>query len=346
MDLQQKKSRIVQKGLSYLVEPSSDFNWISILSCLLMSSHSVPVMLSLFRNVHNLVWSAPTITSKLNKAFEEYDKPSIDTAVNILSVLVSLLAWTLRSKPDFPGNKNFDRRSELATEILRVLFAIRSNSALITKKLEESNPDIMTQLGILLVDILHLPNKDRRTYECKLAVLTLLMDPPQTYCHFLVVNKAIDPLLTILWLQLNDVLIVNGGSVRGENNITSILPVLVVLNKLSQFHITIKSHVKEYIFPPTAEAGPNDTSDLQKSENDKIIASPSGKNMKPINAPPGTVRWKLIRLMTSIDSNVKRCASELLWTLCDGDSKEYVTRTGFGNAVHMLGIKGIVQIPE
>merc|ERR1712150_149931 len=216
----------------------------------------------------------------------------------------------------------------------------------ITKNLEESNPDVMTQLGILLVDILHLSNKDKRAYECKLAVLSLLMDPPPSYCQYLVVNKAIDPLLTILWLQLNDLLVVNGGNSHGESNAASILPVLVVLNKLSQFNNTIKIQVKEYIFPSNGEADPEFMVEPDNCEDRLNTSVTGGKNVKPINAPPGTVRWKLIRLMTSIDSNVKRCASELLWTLCDGNSKEYVTRTGFGNAVHMLGIKGLVQIPD
>ena len=35
------------------------------------------------------------------------------------------------------------------------------------------------------------------------------------------------------------------------------------------------------------------------------------RNMSPLDAPRGTVRWKLIRLMTWTESNVKRCACEV-----------------------------------
>lgn len=352
-----KQSKTIRKGLAYLVQPSGDFNWISMLAKLLMLPHSVPVMLSFVRNLHNLVGSVPGITSKLNNEFEalllvdqniatgEKDgKPPIKGST--LSVLVSLLAWTLQSDPTFPGSDPSDLRSQLAIEILRVLFAIRSNDSNITKKLEESNPEVMTQLGILIVDILHLSNRDRRAYETKLSALGLLMDPPPAYCQFLVINKVIDPLLTILWLQLNDVLVVNGGAkINDEKNAALMLPILVVLNKLSQFNPTIKKQCKEYVFPPKADVDITPMSE-RKGQMPGGVANLPGKNVKPINAPPGTVRWKLIQLMTFIDSNVKRCASELLWNLCDGDPKEFVTRTGFGNAVHLLGIKGIVQIPS
>ena len=69
------------------------------------------------------------------------------------------------------------------------------------------------------------------------------------------------------------------------------------------------------------------------------------KNMHPLNAPEGSTRWKLIKLMTYTESNVKRCTGELLWTLCDSNSNEFVLRCGFGNAVHMLSIKGLYKIP-
>jgi len=340
-----QQSKAVRKGLAYLVE-NDDFNWISIMVKLLVGSHSVPVMLSIVRNLHNLVGSIPGITNKINDELdavidqncERDGEPSMKG--NVLSALVPLLAWTLNSKPTFPGNDSSDLRSELAIEILRVLFAIRGNGATISKQLEESNPELMTQLGILLVDILHLPNSNTRAYETKLAVLGLLMDPPPSFCQFLVVNKAIDPLFTILWLQLNDILVVHGARVC-DKSATCILPVLVVLNKLSQFHPTIKKDCKNFIFPPETDSDVT----VALGQNDLISGNVPSKNIKPINAPPGTIRFKLIRLMTFVDSNVKRCASELLWTLCDGNPKEFVTRTGFGNAVHMLGIKGIVQIP-
>jgi hypothetical protein len=70
------------------------------------------------------------------------------------------------------------------------------------------------------------------------------------------------------------------------------------------------------------------------------------KNMAPLDAPKGTLRWKLIRFMTWTESNVKSSGCELFSTLCDDDPTQCVLRTGFGNAVHFLEIKGCVSLPS
>ena len=49
--------------------------------------------------------------------------------------------------------------------------------------------------------------------------------------------------------------------------------------------------------------------------------------------------------MPWVDSNVERGARELLWTRCDGDPVTSVPRTGVGNAVRFLGIRGCVDPP-
>ena len=69
------------------------------------------------------------------------------------------------------------------------------------------------------------------------------------------------------------------------------------------------------------------------------------KNMAPLDAPPGTLRRRLVDLMTHLDPGVKRGACELLWELSDRESTRFVLRTGFGNAVHFLGIRGCVDMP-
>ena len=54
------------------------------------------------------------------------------------------------------------------------------------------------------------------------------------------------------------------------------------------------------------------------------------------------MRAMLCTLMTDLEPTLKRCASELLWVLCDEQADEFTMRTGFGNAVHMLQLRGIV----
>jgi hypothetical protein len=62
-----------------------------------------------------------------------------------------------------------------------------------------------------------------------------------------------------------------------------------------------------------------------------------------INASTVPLRSRLLKLMTSLDSNLKRCSSELLFVACCEDGDLFTRRVGFGNAVHMLQLKGILK---
>jgi len=39
---------------------------------------------------------------------------------------------------------------------------------------------------------------------------------------------------------------------------------------------------------------------------------------------------------------LKRYAAEMLYELCDRNTNEFVARTGFGNAVALLQIRGLI----
>lgn len=47
----------------------------------------------------------------------------------------------------------------------------------------------------------------------------------------------------------------------------------------------------------------------------------AGAKMDPIDAPADSTRGRLMRHMTSLDSQLKRCAAELIFLLCDEDRK-------------------------
>jgi hypothetical protein len=75
-------------------------------------------------------------------------------------------------------------------------------------------------------------------------------------------------------------------------------------------------------------------------------ATQQAKNMHPLDAPKGTLRWKLVKLMSWTEGHVKRTAGELLWTLCDQKEQEFVQRIGLGNALPILCTKGLVELPS
>jgi hypothetical protein len=80
--------------------------------------------------------------------------------------------------------------------------------------------------------------------------------------------------------------------------------------------------------------------------NDNLIApTESPRNMTPIDAPNGTLRWKLIQLLTWPNSFVKRLTGELLFLLCHNSQQEFIRRVGIGNAVAILSLKGLIDLP-
>ncbi len=357
---------ICKRSLGELTAPSSKVYGIQKIMKLLLSSSSMQVTLALIKLIHNLVGSVSGIMNVMDAELKVLVKSENETEenrlnfttslieTNLISILVSTLAWSIRSKPPFPGNTELlDRRSEIVIEIIRVLFALQHRHNTSYKKVNESNPEAMTQLGVLIVDILHLPNKDKRVYECKVSVLILLMDAPKEFSQFLYTNHCVEHLLTILWLKLNEIIVEKEGMVQNQSSAASILPILILLNRVSQANKSIQTEIKGVIFPPERDdevMAKYKSKNAEKNRSSSTLglapAPTKGNNLNPVDAPHGTLRWKLIHLMTWTESNVKRCASELLWTLCNGDSKEFVARTGFGNAVHMLGIKGLVNIPK
>ena len=329
------------KGLSALIK---HHNWVFVLVKLILIPNDIPLMVSLIRHLHNLLGSQPKILTEIDLAVEQLTNginnsdtdPSQDEN-NLLKVIVSTLAWTLRSEPTFPGSHNSDRRSDLVIEILRVLFVISNFKDVSLNKLDESNLDSMTHVGNILLDLINLPSENVRSFKCKLSAICLLMDAPSGYIHFLVKNKAIGSLIEVLEIQLNDAVVEPFNSVYIAGNETALLPILIVLKQMSKLNSEVKTLVKNTLFPLENEGNFIEA----KSKKGKDV-----KNMKPIDAPNGTLRWKIIQLMTWTESNVKRCASELLWTLCDSNPTEFILRTGFGNAIHMLGIKGVVDIKK
>ena len=313
-----------------------------LMRMLLRGDQPIPRLFSVVRNVHHLISAVPESISKMESALEtlyneEVENGDDNRMYDLVEVLVATLSWAVRSKPPFPGGSS-DRRSDLALELLRSLFAMDSG------KPSTSLPsiDTMTQIGIILCEILRLSNADMRVYQCKLAVVSLLLNAPDEYSGYLASHDGIKPLLSIMAYQLSVVVIERTSN--SAEDAAAVVPILLVLRKLCHSNAEVLQLVKNEVFPIELEDAFQEKVSAEMAKM-QCEGQSKAKNMAPLDAPKGTVRWKLIRLMTWIDSNVKRSASELLWVLCDEDATEFVLRTGFGNAVYFLGNKGLVPLP-
>lgn len=257
----------------------------------------------------------------------------------LIEVLVATLAWACRGEPPFPGGPS-DRRSDLVLEILRALYALDPSNP---SKSSRPTHDTLNSIGAILCELLHFPNSDERVYAIKLTVVALLLDAPNEFNDHLVNNDCVKRLVEILSYQASVVVIERTNS--SSEDAAAVVPILLALQRLVQSNESALKLVKEAIFPPEDE-----DEFEQKAEAEIAKGKTEGKvnatNMAPLDAPRGTLRWKLIQLMTWTETTVKRSACELLWALCDEDSTQFVLRTGFGNAIHFLGIKKCVNLPD
>ncbi len=320
-----------QYGISYLMK------------ALLRGEQPVSRLISTIRNVHHLIASCPESIPKMENKLESLAATADEDKSNgrtygLVDVLIATLSWTYRSQPPFPGGAS-DRRSDLVLEIVRALYALDPSNP---SKSSQPTNDSMMRVGVILCELLQFPNSDERVYQIKLAAVALLLASPKECCDYLVNNDCVKRLVEILAYQASVVVIERTNSLADDA--TAVVPILLALLRLVQSNETALKVTKEAVFPldDEGEFKQKAAEEVAKGNTDgKVIA----KNMAPLNAPRGTLRWKLIQLMTWAETTVKRSACELLWALCDGDSTQFVLRTGFGNAIHFLGIKGCVSLP-
>ncbi|RXN33699.1 synembryn-A-like isoform X1 [Labeo rohita] len=74
---------------------------------------------------------------------------------------------------------------------------------------------------------------------------------------------------------------------------------------------------------------------------DRILPPLRDVEMRPEQGD--TLRSKLVRLMTHVDTDIKHCAAELLFVLCKENVSRFVKYTGYGNAAGLLAARGLLN---
>ena len=334
---------VTLKALEYLVV---QLQFPNMVLRILTRSCTAALSLSLIRNIHNAIISLPYASDLVLNTHVDWDpsdhtfsdpapwNPPTSTSLNFTTTCVNLLRWALASEPPFPGDKK-DHRADLVSEILGALYAIRAGKALNSSGSE--NPWVET-----IVDLLRLPNPmgDIRVIQCKTSTASLLMDSDPSFGNSLLESGALPDLLHLFNDQVSDV--VDHGRIN-QASTAALVPLLVVLNNYVTVQPEIKALVRDCVFPPEDEAI------FQEKRREQLqlqLQEGSKKNMGPLDAPQGTLRRKLCRLLTWPESHIKRCTGELLWTLCSSNPTEFVHRVGFGNALPLLSLKGFAHMPQ
>jgi hypothetical protein len=323
-----------QKSLNHLV---MNLGFPEIALRRLLKPCTTALALSLVRNIHSLLVSLKGGMKIVAATSLDWDAsmdggaapwaPKDAGKVTFLSVFGEIIGWSFSSNPPFPGPED-DKRGELLAEILGCFYALRIGKDL----------HLISECSNRVLDILRFPNnKEKRAYQCKLSTVSLMMDSDPALSQYFVDNGTVSSLLEILDIQVTEVV---EDTRVDDSAAAALVPILTLLNKFCIANSAFRKQVKDFIFPPEAEE------EFQRKAQERRTSAGTTKNMSPLDAPNGTLRWKMTRLMTWTESYVKRCTSELMWTICSSDAQEFTLRTGLGNAIPMLSLKGFMQMPS
>ncbi|KAJ8253583.1 hypothetical protein COCON_G00201950 [Conger conger] len=105
---------------------------------------------------------------------------------------------------------------------------------------------------------------------------------------------------------------------RGHKLKEKLTPVLNLLTESCRAHRETRHYLKQQILPPLRDV-----------------------SSRPEQGP--TVRGRLVRLMTHVDTDVKHCSAELLFVLCKENVSRFVKYTGYGNAAGLLAARGLLR---
>jgi len=246
------------------------------------------------------------------------------------------------------GEKRSDSQTFLLCEACKLLHFINVYGLCAKASEEENGAAVIAQLEALLFSFLNTSAASQKDGLVQFALQIFMTGPPQVGARLF--EKGVVPFLCSLLEEL----LVEAAEFTGDRKVFFLSPILVVLNHVVTSAPEGKALVKQIVFPnplpstPVPPAPPSSSSASHEGEGpegseEAEREAREAARLAPQDAPPGTLRALLIALMTCLETRVKRLASELLFTICQGEDKdEFMKRTGFGNAIALLQMKGLV----
>ncbi|XP_022421068.1 synembryn-A isoform X1 [Monodon monoceros] len=235
-------------------------------------------------------------------------------------LLTEALELTLGMTPgERPPELLPPQETERAMEILKVLFNITFDS--IKREVDEEDTALYRHLGTLLRHCVMVAAAGDRTEELhghtvnllgnlplKCLDVLLTLEPHEGSLEFLGVNMdVIRALLSFLEKRLH----------QTHRLKESVAPVLSVLTECARMHRPARKFLKAQVLPPLRDV-------RTRPEVGELL------------------RNKLVRLMTHLDTDVKRVAAEFLFVLCSESVPRFIKYTGYGNAAGLLAARGLM----
>uniref|UniRef100_A0A8C5AGK5 Synembryn n=1 Tax=Gadus morhua TaxID=8049 RepID=A0A8C5AGK5_GADMO len=212
-------------------------------------------------------------------------------------------------------------QTERAMEILKTLFNITFNTA--KSEVDEEDAAEYRHLGAILRHcLMSCADGEERTEEFHSHTVNLLGNLPLPSLDVLLMPKvqqgsiehmgvnmdAVHMLLDFMEKRLD----------RGNKLKETLLPCLNLLTESARIHRETRKFLRSKVLPPLRDV----------------------KNRPEVGS---SLRNKLVRLMTHIDTDVKTCVAELIFVLCKESVSRFIKYTGYGNAAGLLAARGLLR---
>ncbi|XP_075998347.1 chaperone Ric-8A [Genypterus blacodes] len=213
------------------------------------------------------------------------------------------------------------QQTDLAMEILKILFNITFDTA--KHKVDEEEAAQFRHLGAILRHcLLSHADGEERTEEFHSHTVNLLGNLPLPCLDVLLMPKVQHGCVEYMGVNMDTVNMllefVEKRLDRGNKLKETLLQSLNLLTESARVHRETRKFLRSRVLPP----------------------------LRDVRTRPevgGTLRNKLVRLMTHIDTDVKHCAAEFLFVLCKESVSRFVKYTGYGNAAGLLAARGLLR---
>ncbi|KAM9336461.1 chaperone Ric-8A [Symphorus nematophorus] len=142
--------------------------------------------------------------------------------------------------------------------------------------------------------------------QCLDVLLMVPLEPGSQQCQGVNMD-CVHTLMTFMEKRLE-----SGDKIKEK-----LTPILNLLTESCRAHRETRHYIRKHILPPLRDV-----------------------SHRPEEG--STVKSRLIRLMTHLDTDVKHCAADLIFVLCKENVSRFVKYTGYGNAAGLLATRGLL----
>uniref|UniRef100_A0A3P9LVI4 Synembryn n=1 Tax=Oryzias latipes TaxID=8090 RepID=A0A3P9LVI4_ORYLA len=298
----------VAERLKHCRDPTWSFEvrFFDLRLCFLLTALRVDVRAQLAQELHGISLLGNQLDAALGLCWPD----PLETA------RVGLVGVPLEKMPPLSR-----QQTELAMEILKILFNVTFDTN--RRKVDEEEAAEYRHLGAILRHcLMSQADGEERTEEFHSHTVNLLGNLPLPCLDVLLMPKVQQGSIEYMGVNMDAVKVLldfmEKRLDRGHKLKETLLPSLNLLTESARIHRETRKFLRSKVLPPLRDV----------------------KNRPEVG---NTLRNKIVRLMTHIDTDVKDCAAEFLFVLCKESVSRFIKYTGYGNAAGLLAARGLLR---